>query len=103
MPKAQSLLAEFGVNRVGADPDPIGAGVAPSPFGACRYWRLHGSPRMYYSAYDDLRLGAFAGHLDNSVQTWVIFDNTAAGYAVHDALILQDCLGGDSASALRQG
>ncbi len=89
-PSAQALLARHGVNRVGADPDPIGAGVAPSVAGACRYWRLHGSPRIYYSPYGDERLRAIADRIDASGQTWVVFDNTAAGHAVRDALRLRE-------------
>jgi len=98
-PEAEALLARHRINRVGADPDPIGAGGEPSASGACRYWRLHGSPRVYYSPYDEDRLGILADRLDASPRAWVIFDNTAAGYAVRDALRLKQRMHGWSDAA----
>jgi hypothetical protein len=47
------------------------------------YYRWHGSPRTYYSSYDDAALAALRHRLDESVEggaeTWCIFDNTASG------------------------
>ena len=61
-----------------------------------RYWRLHGSPRISHSAYGPERVLGFARHLSRSaadgVPTWCIFDNTAAGHALGDALALQAAL-----------
>ena len=63
----------------------------PSGWPGLRYFRLHGAPRIYYSAYDGaflrslkLRLGAAS----SSGETWCIFDNTAAGAALENALDL---------------
>lgn len=57
-----------------------------------RYWRLHGAPRIYHSAYGPQRVQAFGRFLHRSVEegipTWCIFDNTASGHAVVDALSL---------------
>jgi uncharacterized protein YecE (DUF72 family) len=57
---------------------------------ALAYWRWHGSPRMYYSAYDDERLReqarAVSAVARAARQTWVVFDNTAHGHATDDAL-----------------
>lgn len=86
---AEAVMARHGVNRVGADPDPIGAGDAPSPFGTCRYWRLHGTPRIYYSEYPDQALDAIARRVRTAAPAapaWVIFDNTAHGHAIANAL-----------------
>jgi uncharacterized protein YecE (DUF72 family) len=47
---------------------------------------------MYYSAYDDERLDALAAHLvaaPKSRRPWCIFDNTAHGHAIEDALRLR--------------
>ena len=91
------MLGEFEVARVAADPLPKGAsGVKaagePGGWAGLRYWRLHGSPRVYWSAYD-------AGFLDSlgarvrqeraSAELWVLFDNTAQGEATRNALELK--------------
>ena len=100
--EADRLLREFDAARVAADPpkaSPLAAQAGGS--GALRYRRLHGSPRTYYSAYDDPFLVALAAQLrDEAVrnadsESWVIFDNTAAGHAAGNALRLQELLQGD--------
>jgi uncharacterized protein YecE (DUF72 family) len=96
--RADDLLAEFHISRVAADP-PI-AGIAPEPGGwnGLKYFRLHGSPRVYYSEYGSDQLKHFAQQLiraANAVQpVWCIFDNTAAGAATANALALQERLRG---------
>lgn len=90
-PAAADALAGFGVAYVNADPQ-----VAPLPAsaGAARtvYYRLHGAPVMYYSAYTDAYLEQLAGQIEQEVaagrQVWCIFDNTAEGAAVPNALSL---------------
>ena len=63
-----------------------------------RYRRLHGSPRTYYSEYDDAFLSALAGELRSEAsrkpeaESWVIFDNTALGHAAANALRLRQLL-----------
>ena len=55
------------------------------------YYRLHGSPRVYYSAYDDAYLEALADKLTNaakSAEVWCIFDNTVEGAATVNGLDL---------------
>lgn len=64
--------------------------------GVLQYWRLHGAPRMYYSAYDDAFLVALSDRIkcaqrDGSA-VWCIFDNTAAGEAIPNALSLKSHL-----------
>jgi uncharacterized protein YecE (DUF72 family) len=85
------LLREFSIGRVAADP-PKGSPLAASPAGwsGLCYWRLHGAPRTYYSAYDATFLHRFAQHLRESscAERWVIFDNTALGHATENALEL---------------
>ncbi|ELX13913.1 hypothetical protein Jab_1c25570 [Janthinobacterium sp. HH01] len=83
---ATALLREHGVTRVIADP-PAGQ---PGPYvatGDTVYARLHGSPRMYYSSYTDEYLDSVAAYLADK-DGWVIFDNTAAGAALPNALAL---------------
>lgn len=96
-PRADALWQRFDIARAAADP-PVPAGAdTPGEDGRWRYFRLHGSPRMYYSAYDDVRLAAFAETLVDSDrarrQVWCIFDNTAHSHAVEDAARLQALLG----------
>ena len=82
------LLAEFRVGRVGADPAYVAAGSRPAPNGSVVYYRLHGSPQRYYSAYSDDFLRTLAGQMKTAArhsQTWCIFDNTASGAAFDNA------------------
>ena len=92
--KAEALLERFQVARVAADPPVIEDVSSPSGWQGVRYWRLHGSPRLYHSAYGPERVQAFARLLGKSVAqgipTWCMFDNTASGHAVADALYLLD-------------
>lgn len=97
---AARLWARHGIARVAADPAPApGAGDVAGD-GAWRYWRWHGAPRMYYSAYDDDALRALAARVRAAAaagkpraRPWIIFDNTAHGHAVADAARLQAMLG----------
>lgn len=94
-PAADALWQRHDIARVAADP-PTPDGAAREPGGAARvrYWRWHGSPRMYYSAYDDDALRTLADAMQAHRGTrWAIFDNTAHGHAVTDALRLQATLG----------
>jgi uncharacterized protein YecE (DUF72 family) len=90
---ADALLASQRVGRVLADPVLFDAGRWPGGDAATVYLRLHGSPRMYYSAYARPLLQALAVRLHlaaaSDAAVWCIFDNTASGAAVDDALFLQ--------------
>ena len=99
-PGADRALASMQVSRVAADPArnetaarPGGwLGPAGDGAGALLYWRWHGSPRMYWSTYDEHWLASQAGQLRDwpaSAERWAIFDNTAAGAATTNALALQ--------------
>jgi uncharacterized protein YecE (DUF72 family) len=89
---ASGLLERFGVARVVADPVRAEGGDVPAGSRTLAYYRLHGSPRTYYSSYDASYLGALAdkirAHRDAGVTTWCIFDNTASGAAAANALEL---------------
>jgi uncharacterized protein YecE (DUF72 family) len=90
--EANRLLREFNIARVAADPAK-GSASAATPAGddQLRYYRLHGSPRVYWSAYDAAQIRALALQLlaHKSGKSWVVFDNTAAGEALKNALELQ--------------
>ncbi|MDB6143065.1 MAG: hypothetical protein JWP80_2109 [Pseudomonas sp.] len=96
--EVEGLLWEHKIGRVAADPSPIIEGDQPGGWSGVQYWRLHGSPRIYYSAYDERRLQALAVQLQHSAQagvpTWCMFDNTAQGAAVANALRLKTLMRG---------
>ncbi|HEX8214251.1 MAG TPA: DUF72 domain-containing protein [Allosphingosinicella sp.] len=86
----EALLAGLRVARVAADPAKVPAAAEPGGWRGLRYYRLHGSPVMYRSSYDDGRLEACArGLASGEGQAWCIFDNTASSAATEDALKLQ--------------
>jgi uncharacterized protein YecE (DUF72 family) len=88
---AEALLSDYEIGRVAADPAPHPASGAPGGWKGLAYWRLHGSPRMYYSAYGEADISALASKLRETVsrQTWCVFDNTASGAAAANALDLR--------------
>lgn len=88
--QADALLGAWQVARVLADPVVHEAGKKPGGVKSLVYVRLHGSPRMYYSAYERDGLDALTLRLQRMAATganvWCVFDNTAEGAAVTDAL-----------------
>jgi uncharacterized protein YecE (DUF72 family) len=91
---ADALLQKHCVERVAADPSVVPAASVPGGSGDCAYFRWHGSPRMYYSSYEDARLKEFAEQVIEATRTaktvYCIFDNTAAGAAVLNAFRLME-------------
>ncbi|NYE60747.1 uncharacterized protein YecE (DUF72 family) [Duganella sp. 1224] len=88
---ASALLQRHRVTRVIADP-PAGQPGPYVPTTEDAYVRLHGSPRMYYSSYDEAYLASVAAWLAGR-DGWCIFDNTASGAALLNALRLRSLLG----------
>jgi uncharacterized protein YecE (DUF72 family) len=92
-PRADALLADRRIARVAADPAKVPAAAEPGGWRGLAYYRLHGSPVLYRSSYDDGRLEALAARLAAAaIPTWCIFDNTASSAATGDALKLQRLL-----------
>jgi uncharacterized protein YecE (DUF72 family) len=92
---AADMLAKAGIAYVDADPAVIDTRhAAEQDF---LYVRLHGSPVMYRSAYSDSWLDALSARLVSAAQAgkqaWCIFDNTADGAAVPNALSLKARVG----------
>src|ERR1700712_4383813 len=95
-PAVGRLLREFEVARAMADP-PQGSALAGEPGGwtGLRYYRLHGSPRKYWSAYEDDFLKDLAKKLKaekRAKEVWVVFDNTASNHALGNAIALREML-----------
>jgi uncharacterized protein YecE (DUF72 family) len=95
----EALLGELRIARVAADPAPVAGAEKPGGWRGLSYYRLHGSPRIYYSAYGPEDLAGIAqriaGDAAAAIETWCIFDNTAAFAATANALttrgLVRDC------------
>ena len=62
------------------------------------YFRLHGSPRTYWSRYDEPAITALAatvGTMAAAEEVWCVFDNTASGAAIENACELREGLNVD--------
>ena len=94
--EADRLLHDAQVARVLADPVRHEPGRWPGGWPGRVYLRLHGTPRVYYSAYDAPVLQALASRIrqaaSEGAEVWCIFDNTASGAAAGNALQLQRLL-----------
>jgi uncharacterized protein YecE (DUF72 family) len=86
------LLKGHRVARVAADPAPVVDAAHPGGWDGIVYFRLHGSPQMYYSAYSAEYLAMIAEQLRSGTAQWCIFDNTTLGAATGNALVLQKSL-----------
>lgn len=96
-PAAEAFWQRHRIARVAADPALDETAAMPGQRGSWRYWRWHGSPRMYYSDYGIASLRALAAEVVEKpgprAERWVIFDNTAHGHAVANAAALRRMLG----------
>jgi uncharacterized protein YecE (DUF72 family) len=95
-PDADALLRQFNVARVAADPARVPAAAEPGGSPELGYFRLHGSPKMYYSSYSDEFIAGLAKRLHQEAaggrSVWCIFDNTTLGAATRNALDLAAAL-----------
>ena len=85
--------SKYLISRVIADPNPLPdvKGFSSSIY----YFRLHGAPEVYKSAYSDEQLRQYAQKVKTrarNFQTWCIFDNTTFGHATGNALNLKNLL-----------
>jgi uncharacterized protein YecE (DUF72 family) len=95
-PEVDSMLVHHRVARVAADPARVPAAAVPGGYDHLTYLRLHGSPRIYYSAYPAEELERVTGVLEKNadlgISSWCIFDNTALGAATADGLTVRSRL-----------
>jgi uncharacterized protein YecE (DUF72 family) len=87
-PAVVSLLDRYRVARVAADPPPVPEASAPAGWPHLAYFRLHGSPRTYWSRYDENSIATLAmtvRRLAMTAEVWCVFDNTASGSAIENA------------------
>jgi uncharacterized protein YecE (DUF72 family) len=93
-PSADQLLIDFSIARVAADPARAAGFEQPGGWPELAYYRWHGSPRMYWSAYSSVALEEHSRRLKTAtVETWTVFDNTAMGTAAGNALTLVELMG----------
>jgi uncharacterized protein YecE (DUF72 family) len=100
--EADHLLQKFHIARVAADPAPVPEAANPAGWNQLVYYRLHGSPRMYYSDYTEAFLQSLAtaiAHQHKTADVWCIFDNTAAGAALRNAQALERLLTADTSAS----
>jgi uncharacterized protein YecE (DUF72 family) len=90
---AASLLDQYRISRVAADPPPVSEAAVPAGWPDVVYFRLHGSPRTYWSRYDAgdiVRLSLSVRVMASAAQVWCVFDNTASGAAIENAWELHE-------------
>ncbi|MDQ6736508.1 MAG: DUF72 domain-containing protein [Gemmatimonadota bacterium] len=94
---AEELLADCDIARVAADPARVPAAAFPGGAQNLAYFRLHGSPRAYWSSYDDQFVDRLCSQMNSAARlaktVWCIFDNTASGSAIPNAFSLVERLG----------
>ena len=92
----ENMLIEYRIARVAADPARVPRAAEPGGYDGIVYVRLHGSPRVYYSAYPIEFLERVSQTIETNtaqgIRTWCIFDNTALGAATSDALTVKSDL-----------
>lgn len=85
-PEPEQLLKDHRIARVAAHP-PITEGAdQPGGWQGLHYYRLHGSPKRFYSAYDERFLKDLAKRVDPATDAWVIFNNTAESGGLENAV-----------------
>ena len=93
--RVASLLNRYGVSRVAADPPRVPEAAVPGGWPGVTYFRLHRSPRTYWSRYDATYIASRAAVLrgqPHAGEVWCVFDNTASGGAIENAWELQELL-----------
>jgi uncharacterized protein YecE (DUF72 family) len=95
-PQVDEFLREIRVARVAADPACVPEAEEPGGWRGISYYRLHGSPKMYYSVYSEDEIDALSARIQADAvedrDVWCIFDNTTLGGATRNALELSSLL-----------
>ena len=93
-PSVADLLNRYRISRVAADPPSVPAAAAPAGWPRVAYFRLHGSPRKYWSRYEERDIATLATSARSipSAEVWCVFDNTASGAAIENAWQLHELL-----------
>jgi len=101
-PRAKALIEALDASLVIADPDRCGVDEL---IGRTAYYRLHGSPVIYESAYTPEDLRKWSVELliakESGRDIWCIFDNTKFGYATEDAFAMESIINGHTIAKMR--
>lgn len=94
--EADALMRRLDVARVAADPAPLPDAGQPGGFPGLTYFRFHGSPEIYRSDYPPPELEQIGRRMEQAFaaganDVWCIFDNTAEGHALENALAIARC------------
>ncbi|MBA2743072.1 MAG: DUF72 domain-containing protein [Chthoniobacterales bacterium] len=93
---ADALLLQHHIARVAADPARVPVAAEPGGWRDFTYYRLHGSPKIYYSAYESAVIATLAARVRKDLSAartvWAIFGNTTLGAATRNALDLTNAL-----------
>jgi uncharacterized protein YecE (DUF72 family) len=107
---AEQLLVDHGIARAAADPACCERAAQPGATPGPSYFRWHGSPRKYFSAYPPDAISAFAAQVLAAKrarrarnEVYCFFDNTALGAAAVNALSLKTELLAPSVSPYTSG
>ena len=84
------MLESLAIERVLADPPVIWSRADVTK--PLRYIRLHGKPKIYYSAYAEAEIKDFSRLAASD--GWCVFDNTASGAATENALAMLSMIRG---------
>jgi uncharacterized protein YecE (DUF72 family) len=96
-PTVASLFDRYEISRVAADPPPVPEAAVPAGSPRVAYFRLHGSPRTYWSRYGESYIESIAAtvrRISVAREIWCVFDNTASGAALENACELHARLRG---------
>jgi len=91
--EVEALLLRYRVARVAADPPTVPGAERPAGWPRLVYFRLHGSPRKYWSCYSKQFVDSMGRTLRTasaSAEAWCVFDNTASGSALQNALQIHE-------------
>lgn len=96
--EVETVFLEFKIARVVADPSISPMGTHPGGWTGLVYFRLHGSPQMYRSSYSESALDHWTEQIrfltEHVPEVWCIFDNTASGKAIGNAITLMEKVSG---------
>jgi len=82
-----TLMKQFRISKVIADPEKCPGELD----GEIKYYRLHGSPEIYKSNYEEDYLNSLYEELNRATtDVWCIFDNTTFGHATNNAVTITD-------------
>ena len=86
--RADAMLHGQRIGRIAADPAVVASASEPGGWTGIVYYRLHGSPRKYWSVYETQRLQQWAAALQavpRRTPAWCVLDNTAGSGAFGNA------------------